>query len=262
VREPRDQRRSWSSARLAPHALEDVPDLVERPPGDDVDAAADVMVKATRDVETATANRVERRSDTVIAVLLTERTLRSEVSSVSLTETAPPPARRARFEPRSLSRPTVSPVLRKEVSRDRASVGRLEEFLRSHDPDVLLALLAEDVTFYSPIVFTPQRGREVTAMYLMAASATFPGDSTATDSAAAGSGHSFHYTKEVVAGHVAVLEFETSMGGKYVNGVDIITANNEGLIEEFRVMIRPLQAVNLIHERMGAALERMKPASS
>ena len=60
--------------------------------------------------------------------------------------------------------------------------------------------------------------------------------------------------------NTAVLEFETTMEGKYVNGVDIIRCNEEGRIVEFRVMIRPLQAVNLVHQQMAATLERMNPA--
>jgi hypothetical protein len=58
-----------------------------------------------------------------------------------------------------------------------------------------------------------------------------------------------------------VLEFETTVEGKYVNGVDIIRCNDEGRIIEFRVMIRPLQAVNLVHRQMGETLERMKSTS-
>jgi hypothetical protein len=63
----------------------------------------------------------------------------------------------------------------------------------------------------------------------------------------------------VLAGDTAVLEFETSIGDKYVNGVDIIRCNEAGRIVEFRVMVRPLQAVNLVHQQMAATLERMKP---
>jgi hypothetical protein len=61
-----------------------------------------------------------------------------------------------------------------------------------------------------------------------------------------------------MAGDTAVLEFETTLEGKHVNGVDIIRCNDQGLIVEFRVMIRPLQAVNLVHRQMAAALERME----
>ena len=68
----------------------------------------------------------------------------------------------------------------------------------------------------------------------------------------------FRYTKTVMAGDTAVLEFETTVEGKYVNGVDIIRCNDEGRIVEIRVMIRPLQAINLVHQQMKAALERMQ----
>ncbi len=129
--------------------------------------------------------------------------------------------------------------------------------LRGELPGGLDALLDDEVVFYSPIVFTPQRGRAITRRYLEAAAQTFPGDSGVA-SAADGDDRpaGFHYTKTVAAGDTAVLEFETTMGGKYVNGVDIIRCNEEGRIIEFRVMIRPLQAVELVHRRMAALLER------
>ena len=79
----------------------------------------------------------------------------------------------------------------------------------------------------------------------------------AGDGAAGGSAGAFGYTKEVLAGNTAVLEFETTVEGKYVNGVDIIVANDDGRIVEFRVMLRPLQAVNAVHAQMKAALEAM-----
>ena len=70
-------------------------------------------------------------------------------------------------------------------------------------------------------------------------------------------GDGFRYTKKVLDGDTAVLEFETTIDGKYVNGVDIIRCNEAGRIVEFRVMIRPLQAVNAVHQQMAATLERM-----
>ena len=72
----------------------------------------------------------------------------------------------------------------------------------------------------------------------------------------------FRYTKTVTSGDTAVLEFETTVDGKYVNGVDIMRCNDAGRIVEFRVMIRPLQAINLVHQQMKATLERMKPAGA
>jgi hypothetical protein len=121
-------------------------------------------------------------------------------------------------------------------------------------------LLDDNVVFYSPIVYTPQKGKAITKLYLQAAGQTLPGEPATESGAGAGaSSGGFRYTKRVLAGDTAVLEFETTVGGKYVNGVDIIRCNDEGRIVEFRVMIRPLQAVNLVHEQMAATLERMKP---
>jgi hypothetical protein len=117
-------------------------------------------------------------------------------------------------------------------------------------------LLDDNVVFYSPIVYTPQEGKAITTLYLQAAQATLPGDPSRSGSPTG----AFHYTKEVLAGDTAILEFETTMEGKYINGVDIIRCNDEGRIVEFRVMIRPLQAVNLVHQQMAAMLERLKPA--
>ena len=129
--------------------------------------------------------------------------------------------------------------------------------IRGEFPGGLDELLADDVVFYSPIVFTPQKGKEITKLYLGAAASTF------TDGAKAGGapsleGSKFRYTKQVLSGNQAILEFESEVKGKYVNGVDIIECDDAGRIVEFRVMIRPLQAVNLMHQQMAQMLEKMK----
>jgi hypothetical protein len=131
-------------------------------------------------------------------------------------------------------------------------------YLRGQVPGGLDELLDDDVVFYSPIVYTPQRGKSITTLYLEAAGMTLPGNPGASDSGDNAGG--FRYSKEVLAHDTAILEFETTVEGKYVNGVDIIRCNDQGRIVEFRVMIRPLQAVNLVHQQMAATLERMKPA--
>ena len=120
-------------------------------------------------------------------------------------------------------------------------IARWHRYMDGELPGGLDDLLADDVVFYSPVVFTPQRGKEITSLYLAGASQVLGGDS-------------FRYTKEVLAGDTAVLEFETSIDGKYVNGVDIITSDDTGRIVEFRVMIRPLQAIQAVHEQMGRVL--------
>ncbi len=140
------------------------------------------------------------------------------------------------------------------------TIEKWHNHLRGKHPGGLDDLLADDVVFFSPVVFTPQRGKEITKMYLNAAFATFDGENAviADEKGAAQSSDSFHYTKKVLSGNHAVLEFETELNGKYVNGVDIITCNDEGKIVEFKVMIRPLQAVNMMHQQMAAMLKTLQ----
>ncbi|HEX5616607.1 MAG TPA: nuclear transport factor 2 family protein [Acidimicrobiia bacterium] len=132
--------------------------------------------------------------------------------------------------------------------------------VRGELPGGLDAILDDDVVFLSPIVFTPQRGKEVTKVYLQAAGATI-GDGTSLGTpreTAEPRERKFRYVKEIVGRDHAVLEFETEMDGKYVNGIDMITCNDAAKIVEFKVMIRPLQAINLVHAQMKAMLEQMQ----
>lgn len=135
------------------------------------------------------------------------------------------------------------------------TMARWEQHLRGELEGGLDLLLHDDCVFYSPIVYTPQRGKEITKLYLSAAGQALPGEPR-EPGGTPGEG-SFRYTKKVLDGKTAVLEFETTVEGKYVNGVDIITCDDDGLIVEFRVMIRPLQAVNAVHRQMQATLEAM-----
>lgn len=111
--------------------------------------------------------------------------------------------------------------------------------------DELGAIMREDAVFHSPVVHTPQRGRSIVVAYLSAAGETLGNDS-------------FRYIREVVSGDTAVLEFETEMDGITVNGVDMITFDASGSIKEFKVMVRPLKAVNKVWEMMAAQLEHQK----
>ena len=114
--------------------------------------------------------------------------------------------------------------------------------VRTQDPSGLNALLAEDAVFHSPVVHTPQRGRTLAAAYLGAAFRVFFNPT-------------FRYVREIVGPSDAMLEFETEIDGIVVNGVDLIKWNAAGQIVEFKVMLRPLKAINLIHQRMGAMLQ-------
>src|SRR5262245_55522096 len=113
---------------------------------------------------------------------------------------------------------------------------------RNGDSSGLSALLAEDAVFYSPVVHTPQRGRQLALWYLSAAFRVFFNPT-------------FRYVRELVGPADAVMEFETEIDGVLVNGVDMIKWNEAGQIVEFKVMLRPLKAINLIHEKMAALLQ-------
>jgi len=134
--------------------------------------------------------------------------------------------------------------------------------LRGELPGGLDAILADDVVFYSPIVFSPQRGKALTKLYLNAATVTI-GEGSKQSAAADPKekrASKFHYVKQVLSGHQAVLEFETELAGKYVNGIDMLSCDDAGRITEFKVMIRPLQAINLLHQQMAAMLKQMQGA--
>jgi len=112
-------------------------------------------------------------------------------------------------------------------------------------PADLAALIREDAVFHSPVVHTPQAGRDLVVAYLAAAGQTLNNDS-------------FTYVREILEGNQAMLEFTTTMDGIHVNGIDIITFDDDGKIVDFKVMVRPLKAINKVWEMMAAQLERAK----
>ncbi|MEZ4333231.1 MAG: nuclear transport factor 2 family protein [Myxococcota bacterium] len=121
------------------------------------------------------------------------------------------------------------------------------------------ALLADEVVFHSPIVHTPQRGRALARLYLLAAFQVLASDGPAGDGAAgAPPRRRFRYVREVVGERDAVLEFESEIDGLAINGVDMICWDEAGRIVDFKVMIRPLKAIQAIHAAMGRMLEAMK----
>jgi ketosteroid isomerase-like protein len=110
------------------------------------------------------------------------------------------------------------------------------------DMKALDELLSDDAVFHSPVMHAPQIGKALVRQYLGAAFFLF-------------SQYSFKYTREIISGNEAVLEFEVEMDGLYVNGVDIITSNDEGQITDFKVMLRPLKGIHLVQEKMLAQLK-------
>lgn len=116
------------------------------------------------------------------------------------------------------------------------------QLVRDRHPQGIGALLADQVVFHSPVVHAPQVGKAITTQYLTAAFQVFMNPS-------------FHYTREVVGTGEAVLEFQVEIDGVQVNGVDMIQWGEDGKIVEFKVMVRPLKAINLIHQKMAALLQ-------
>ena len=114
-----------------------------------------------------------------------------------------------------------------------------------HSKSLLLDMLHDDVVFRSPVVHTPQEGKDITFAYLSAAGNTL-GNGT------------FKYTKVFDCGDKAVLEFETEMDGIHVNGIDMIEWDETGKIVDFKVMVRPLKAIQTVHAAMGRMLQQMK----
>jgi ketosteroid isomerase-like protein len=125
------------------------------------------------------------------------------------------------------------------------TIAAWHKLIETKDASGLDNILADNVVFYSPIVHTPQEGKPITKLYLTAALYVF-------------NNGSFKYLREIISGNNAVLEFSTVIEGITVNGVDMITWGADGKITEFKVMIRPLKAINLIHKMMGEMLQKIK----
>ena len=123
---------------------------------------------------------------------------------------------------------------------------RWHHVMKEGDMETLYDLLHPDCVFISPVVHTPQEGREITYAYLRAANKALSED--------------FQYVREMVQDNYAVLEFTVKVDGIFVNGVDIITFEGDQIVE-FKVMVRPLKAVNAVWKQMGEMLEQLKAAS-
>ena len=121
------------------------------------------------------------------------------------------------------------------------------ELAASGDPAGLDDLIAEDAVFHSPVVHRPQIGKALTTLYLTAAFQVLGNPS-------------FRYVREVVDGQNAVLEFECELDGIFINGIDMIRWNDDDQIVDFKVMVRPLKAVNMLHQKMMAILEAFQSA--
>ena len=131
-----------------------------------------------------------------------------------------------------------------DFSQTRANLDRWHSYIRSHDKEALWHLLHPDAVFESPVVHTPQRGRDITYKYLASA-----------DKVVGGEG--FAYVGEWLNETSAILEFTNEIQGIKIDGIDMITFDSDGKIINFKVMVRPLKAVNLLHQLMAAQLQAM-----
>ncbi len=110
------------------------------------------------------------------------------------------------------------------------------------DAELLSAQVAEDAVFHSPVVHSPQEGKAKVMMYLLSAAKVLGNDS-------------FAYVREIVDGNHALLEFTSEIDGIKINGIDLIQFDDAGKIIDFKVMVRPLKAVNKLWEMMAAQLQ-------
>ena len=123
-------------------------------------------------------------------------------------------------------------------------LARWHDYIKAPSHAELWEMLHPDAVFESPVVHTPQRGRDIVFKYLASADKVLGGEG-------------FTYTGEWIGPNSAIIEFENVVRGIKVNGIDMITWNEAGQITHFKVMVRPLKAINLVHQMMGEMLEQM-----
>jgi hypothetical protein len=125
-----------------------------------------------------------------------------------------------------------------------ANLARWHAHVKNPDHQALWDMLHPDAVFESPVVHTPQRGRDIVFKYLASADKVLGGEG-------------FTYTGEWLNERGAILEFENVINGIKVNGIDMITWDEQGHIVHFKVMVRPLKAIQMVHQMMGEMLQTM-----
>ena len=142
----------------------------------------------------------------------------------------------------------VSDTFNTPMNETKKFLDKWYQVYRSDEPEFLEEILDESVIFSSPVVFKPIEGKEMTKLYLMGAGITFNMDK-------------FTYVREVVDGLDSILEFETYIDDILVNGVDMIRWNAEGKIIDFKVMVRPLRAIEALQKKMSESLDILQKIS-
>lgn len=116
------------------------------------------------------------------------------------------------------------------------------KYIETEDAEVLSAIVADDAVFLSPVVHTPQEGKAKVMLYLLSAAKVLNGEG-------------FSYVRELVDGENVLLEFVSQVDGIHINGIDLIRFDEKGMIKDFKVMVRPLKAINKLWELMAAQLQ-------
>jgi hypothetical protein len=117
--------------------------------------------------------------------------------------------------------------------------------VEARDPDAMAAALAENVVFHSPVAFRPYPGKAITAAILRGVLRVF---------------EDFRYVRELTGGEGRehALVFEARIGDVRVEGCDFLHLDDDGLIDEFTVLVRPLSAAQALSEAMAAQFERIQ----
>ena len=121
---------------------------------------------------------------------------------------------------------------------------QFREAVLAKDADAMEALLADDVTFISPVAHSPYEGKAITAAILRGVLRVF---------------EDFRYVRETSSadGREHDLVFETTVGGRQITGCDFIRLDDDGRIAELMVMVRPLSGAKALAEAMGAQFDRI-----
>ena len=129
------------------------------------------------------------------------------------------------------------------MSGGQTGLANWHAYMASHgDLTLLGAMIADDAVFHSPVVHTPQVGKAKVMAYLGAAAQVL-------------GGQGFAYVRELVDGNQVLLEFTNELDGIHVNGIDLIEFDDAGMIKDFKVMVRPMKAMNKLWELMAAQLQ-------
>lgn len=129
------------------------------------------------------------------------------------------------------------------MSAAQSGVAAWHDYMKSGgDAALLSAQIADNAVFHSPVVHSPQEGKAKVMLYLLSAAKVLGNES-------------FTYVREIVDGNDALLEFTSEIDGILINGIDLIKFDDLGKIIDFKVMVRPVKAVNKLWEMMAAQLQ-------